>query len=719
MAASALLLAVCAGALLTAPAFGAVVSIISPSQGSMVGGTKVTVHGAGFARGPMGSVSTARVFVGALECRIEPYYSSDSRLVCYTPASPSGVDGEYAPVVVQVLSIDMTGGGVARCATGGSRPCTFQYRADRTPRIDAIYGGGVPGSTVRFTGWSGVSAPAAVEITMGATGGRLQTQCGVTAEAQLTADDQIYASRAWNCTAGGGVAGYVNVTFRADDASSGYGGARVTRRAVRVLPDDRGVAYTYAVVPSVDSVSYAVAGTLGGDELVIGGSGFDPEGSVVVTAAGVPCDVTRVTRDEVRCVPGPAPAVGGTPLAPALPGVFYPGGRGMVRRTFLNGQFPNFRAQPTTVGVETQLVTGVAAVGGSRLDNYAQELRGFFVPLVTANYSFYLRGDDYITVYLSVNASEAGERRVAWTEYWCVDFFCNPSTQLGRPVPLVAGVPYWLRVTHSEGVGDDWFDFGVRVHADSNVTGVATLQSSVQARAASVPAAVALRIATPMTRSSYEFNVTGANSGEVSVTLGGAVIATVETSAVRSWDGVRANVGVPLATALGVPLSSLNFAYGTRRAANATTSYFWTVTVSYPLITRMPWPAVGVTPLSLVPQLNTTAATARVRQVSTATQPLEGYFRVRYNGVTASALLSLPTLGVGTAPSTSLLRSALQTLPGLTNIEMEMLSTYITCVYGAGAVAAAWVTLRGGIVSPGRPVQLHMCCFRSPTRVQL
>jgi hypothetical protein len=330
--------------------------------------------------------------------------------------------------------------------------------------------------------------------------------------------------------------------------------------------------------------------------------------------------------------------------------------------------------------VETQLATGVTGAGGSRLDYYAQELRGFFVPPVTANYSFYVRGDDYISIFLSVNASETGERRVAWTDYWCVDFFCSPGAQLGRPVPLVAGVPYWLRVTHSEGSGDDWFDFGVRVHADSNATGVATLQSSVQARAASVPAVVALRIATPITRSSYEFNVTGANSGEVALTLGGVVIATLETSAVRSWDGVRAYVGTPLAEALGVPLSGLNFAYGTRRAANATTSYFWTITVSYPLINRAPWPAVGVTPLSLVPQLNTTAATARVRQLSAATMPLEGYFRVRYNGVTASALLSLPTLGVGTAPSTSLLRSVLQTLPGLETMEMELLSTYIMCV---------------------------------------
>lgn len=134
---------------------GVAIQALSPSQGSLFGGTKLTIFGTGFAKGPMGAVSTAKVYMGGEECRVEPYYSADSRIVCYTPAAPPGVsDLDYVTVQVVITSIDTTDG-IARCATGGTRPCAFRYRSDRTTRIDSVYGGGPAGKVLRLIGNAG------------------------------------------------------------------------------------------------------------------------------------------------------------------------------------------------------------------------------------------------------------------------------------------------------------------------------------------------------------------------------------------------------------------------------------------------------------------------------------------------------------------------------------------------------------------------------------
>ena len=80
----------------------------------------------------------------------------------------------------------------------------------------------------------------------------------------------------------------------------------------------------------------------------------------------------------------------------------------------------------------------------SLLDWYFQQLRGFFVPPVTANYSFMVRADDYARVYLSTNSSPAGEQLIAQQITWCGDFLCAP-VQVSAPIPLVGGTPYWFR----------------------------------------------------------------------------------------------------------------------------------------------------------------------------------------------------------------------------------------------------------------------------------
>ena len=60
---------------------------VTPLYGSLAGGTSVYIYGAGFTSGPMGAMAQAAVFIGAQECVIDPYYLTDSQILCYTPPS--------------------------------------------------------------------------------------------------------------------------------------------------------------------------------------------------------------------------------------------------------------------------------------------------------------------------------------------------------------------------------------------------------------------------------------------------------------------------------------------------------------------------------------------------------------------------------------------------------------------------------------------------------
>jgi hypothetical protein len=77
-----------------------------------------------------------------------------------------------------------------------------------------------------------------------------------------------------------------------------------------------------------------------------------------------------------------------------------------------------------------------------------ERFTAFFVPPFTANYSFYVGGDDVAEVQLSVNESDAAATVIASMPSWC-DFdkegFYNFPSQISRRIPLVAGKRVWFR----------------------------------------------------------------------------------------------------------------------------------------------------------------------------------------------------------------------------------------------------------------------------------
>ena len=71
-------------------------------------------------------------------------------------------------------------------------------------------------------------------------------------------------------------------------------------------------------------------------------------------------------------------------------------------------------------------------------------LAGYFVPPITANYSFIVRADDYARIYLSTSTNPIGEMMIAQQSAACGDLVCNLN-QISAPIELVGGAPYWFR----------------------------------------------------------------------------------------------------------------------------------------------------------------------------------------------------------------------------------------------------------------------------------
>ena len=102
---------------------------------------------------------------------------------------------------------------------------------------------------------------------------------------------------------------------------------------------------------------------------------------------------------------------------------------------------------------------------------------GFFVPPVSANYSFYARGDDYVQVHMSATSSPNNLTMIAqmidwdysWWKYGRDRSLSSVSKQVSKKIYCEAGKPYYFRVLHQEGGGGDWFDVAIRVHGEGSL----------------------------------------------------------------------------------------------------------------------------------------------------------------------------------------------------------------------------------------------------------
>jgi aryl-phospho-beta-D-glucosidase BglC (GH1 family) len=89
-------------------------------------------------------------------------------------------------------------------------------------------------------------------------------------------------------------------------------------------------------------------------------------------------------------------------------------------------------------------------------DNYGTRIRGYIHPPMTGSYTFWVAGDDYTSLTLSMDDSPSNARRIASIEGWT-----NPrewgkyASQQSSAIALTAGERYYIEVLHKEAYGGD------------------------------------------------------------------------------------------------------------------------------------------------------------------------------------------------------------------------------------------------------------------------
>jgi len=120
---------------------------------------------------------------------------------------------------------------------------------------------------------------------------------------------------------------------------------------------------------------------------------------------------------------------------------------------------PNFPNNPSEVHHLTRFDTREAYPDDSH-EGYGGRLRGAFVPPLSGNYVFYLRGDDGTALYLNpTGPSSAGKQLIQSLAGCCATFAANQSV----PLALTGGQAYYIEALYKEGGGGDYCQVAARL----------------------------------------------------------------------------------------------------------------------------------------------------------------------------------------------------------------------------------------------------------------
>ncbi|XP_072177767.1 fibrocystin-L-like [Diadema setosum] len=224
--------------------------------------------------------------------------------------------------------------------------------------------------------------------------------------------------------------------------------------------------YHFQQYPEITDISPRVGSTEGGTELTITGTGFIQVDFVKV--GGVPCkvDAESVTPTQLKCRTGPAP-----PDSP-----LFPGNRGLVREVLLNQKSadrqnlhtldfsntsdPNYQYE----GIIPHAGTTEQPEAGP--ERFASRLTGYFVPPHDGDYTFYVRGDDYVQFWLSNSSSPDDVKRLASIRSYKNNYFPseNHPNQMSETITLQGGDRYYLEAYHFDWAYSSNVEVAVGIH---------------------------------------------------------------------------------------------------------------------------------------------------------------------------------------------------------------------------------------------------------------
>ncbi|XP_028395269.1 fibrocystin-L-like [Dendronephthya gigantea] len=461
------------------------VTRMSPTRGSLAGGTKLVIQGTGFSAdqfsfdnpklGNKVTLVSARGVI--IPCHVVETDTSPTRISCETGVPPKGFEDDTYSLKIKVNDIPFGGANTKPYCWGA---CHFRFNKWRTPTINQIsFQAGLPDQVIKISGrvltaqigrlsdGSGENFnPEGKEIVRLYIGGaNCDTNNKETEETYGTWVDQ------WNAN------GYIICRPELKEPGSYKVSYLVSGDAGRSKPDDHvsyvdsdETIYQYQAHADVISISPRSGSVNGGTILTITGRFFVMDKKrVTVSVGGAPCEVLSTSETTIKCRTSREPS-----------NIKYmdlhAGARGVVREIWKDKLVQELRdvdstLSPDTPGYIREHYTDFASSPtvetfkkNKTSEQYTSRITGIFVPPSTDSYRFYVRSDDKGLVYLSNSTSPKDKREIASAKSYTGKSWSRYSTQRSEVLHLTGGKEYYFEVLQNDYGWSHWVNLGMHKH---------------------------------------------------------------------------------------------------------------------------------------------------------------------------------------------------------------------------------------------------------------
>eukprot|EP01040_Poterioochromonas_malhamensis_P001800 gene1800-1926_t len=491
------------------------ISSVTPSFGSVEGGTWITIAGVNFMAS--GMFTNRVILVGGQVCKEIPYFTTNQRIVCVSPrcVEPACLSDPLWQGSITV-SINVYVQDVETILGASS---TFSYAGGYTPQIFALTKNVRGGAVASVIGRPSTDILSDIQIKIGGNKAYLGDPGEINGNSisMWSNTQQIYYTPPTDQTAG-----YYNLSFESqDDQSQGSKGTGLARLfPVQRAYTDWGFPYYYnwdcsllgnvfnvQLSPTITSISPAMGSMGGGTVVTIQGSGFSKTLlNNAVFIGGLPCDVISADYSVVTCTTRSlessfnyqglidtsltAPRFQRTVVANSSRNFGSPGWWVQLWSvTDYNSNTMTLKKMKLSFGFKQDMTFSLYQLVGSSWPSvlnyvdgsfsgltFAADLSTFLVAPISGFYRFYVNSDDYN--YLYGKLPGGSERLLLSTSYTAIDdLYSNgfPS-HISSSVYLKRGQRYKLRSRLvNSGGSQDFLRVGMRI--DPNFTDPANNQA--------------------------------------------------------------------------------------------------------------------------------------------------------------------------------------------------------------------------------------------------
>eukprot|EP00049_Salpingoeca_infusionum_P016727 m.345219 g.345219 ORF g.345219 m.345219 type:complete len:3928 (+) comp16139_c0_seq5:247-12030(+) len=573
----------------------ATITDVTPSYGSLMGGTLVTIRGSGFERD--GAEGTTTAYIGTSVCEMVEYYSTDSQIVCRAPEHQ--VEDSWLEVQVAVVTVDRAFYAVC------TAHCYFRYHSHNTPLVYESTRSVAPGSKLNIEGYLRGQQQSHYSVLVDGQ------HCLLDGESDDAIIDSNWAYTNVNCTVPDVVAGRKNYTLdvTADTNDYNFGYQLNTFPSWHLSYDSPNAPHMITVHPEIKSLSLSSAAPTGGATLRVHAVGVDPEDcqNNVVTVAGLSCTVSACGAGYVDCI---LPAYNASATNTHSP-------MGMNLRMWfdISGWPSNLDvAETREPAIEVAQTSAVVGIGKDVFDKYITKIDGYFVPPRDANYTFFIRSDDQSRIELSADEHPDNLTIINDVQYYSPHFFVRDG-QISDPIPLKAGERRYFRVSHEEGGGSDW------VHVALMITDPTYTTSPLERELESPIERQRIQFSTNVVREQQVYTFRNVSGGSFHFYYDGQLSGSVGWDDVHNWDNRLREI---------VDCSSVSYSFNDFEDAQGINVRQVTMTINCPTSSTHPLATIQQTSSAQLESGSFFSVDSQRTRLASA--PVRGEFRLGYKG---------------------------------------------------------------------------------------